>query len=86
MPTYIVLLMLSVSNMLTVGFEQYFVFKNPMVMDSIEVLDLFVYRIGIATNDYSYSIAIGILKTLISIILLVSVNKISKKIRGESIF
>lgn len=86
MPTYIVLLLLSVSNMLTVGFEQYFVFKNPMVMDSIEVLDLFVYRIGITTNDYSYSIAIGILKTVISIILLAVVNKVSKKARGESIF
>lgn len=86
MPTYIVLLLLSVSNMLTVGFEQYFVFKNPMVMDAIEVLDLFVYRIGITTNDYSYSIAIGILKTIISILLLFTVNKVSKKTRGESIF
>lgn len=85
-PTYIVLLLLSVSNMLTVGFEQYFVFKNPMVMDSIEVLDLFVYRIGITTNDYSYSIAIGILKTMISVILLFAVNLISKRTRGESIF
>lgn len=85
-PTYLVLLLLSVSNMLSVGFEQYFVFKNPVVMDSIEVLDLYVYRIGIMTNDYSYSVAVGILKTLVSIMLLFTVNRVAKKIRGQSIF
>ena len=86
MPTYIVLLLLSVSNLLSNGFEQYFVFKNPIVMDAIEVLDIYVYRIGIMTNDYSYSVAIGILKTVVSILLLFSVNGISKKVRGQSIF
>ncbi len=84
-PTYLVLLLLSISNLLTNGFDQYFVFYNSLVSDKIEVLDYYVYKIGILVNDYSYSIAIGMLKTLISIVLLFSVNWVSKRLRGESL-
>ena len=84
-PTYLVLLLLGVSNILNNGFEQYFVFYNSMVSDRIEVLDYYVYKIGILVNDYSYSIAIGMMKTLISVILLFTVNGISKRLRGESL-
>lgn len=83
--TYVVLLLLSTSNILSVGLDQYLVFYNSMVADKIEVLDYYVYRIGLVTNDYSYSIAIGISKTVISMILLFSINSISKKVRGNSI-
>lgn len=85
MPTYIVLLLLGISNMLSNGFDQYFVFHNPLVSEKIEVLDYYVYRIGIATNDYAYATAIGISKTIISVTLLFTVNFISKRVRGESI-
>ncbi|MFD0673075.1 ABC transporter permease [Cohnella sp. GCM10027633] len=85
MPTFLVLLLLSISNLLSAGFEQYLVFNNMLVADRIEVLDLYVYRLGLVMRDYSYSTAVGIFKTVISIILLFSVNRLSKKIRGESI-
>ncbi|MDR0730182.1 MAG: ABC transporter permease subunit [Treponema sp.] len=84
-PTYIVLLLLQISNLLSVGLEQYLVFSNNMTQRKIEVLDFYVYRVGLANRDYSYSIGIGALKTIISVILLFSVNKLSKKVRGESI-
>lgn len=83
--TYLVLLLLGISNMLSNGFDQYFVFYNSLVADKIEVLDYYVYKVGIIINDYSLSIAIGMLKTFISIILLFSANFASKKIRGESL-
>lgn len=85
MPTFIVLLLLSVSNLLSAGFEQYLVFSNVMIADRIEVLDLYVYRLGLVTGDYSYSTAVGIFKTLISVLLLFTVNALSKKVRGQSI-
>lgn len=85
-PTFIVLLLLSISNILTIGFDQYFVFKNPAVMDKIEVIDLYVYRIGIVENSYSFSIAVGILKSVFSIALLLSANGIAKRLRGQPIF
>ena len=85
MPTYFVLLLLNISNLLNNGFEQYFTFYNSMVSDKIEVLDYYVYKIGILVNDYSYSIAIGMLKTLFSIGLLLIANRVSRHIRGESL-
>lgn len=86
-PTFIVLLLLSVGSMLNAGssMEQYLVFYNPIVADKIEVLDLYVYRLGLVVNDYAFATAVGIFKTVVSVILLFSVNTISKKIRGESI-
>lgn len=84
-PTYVVLLLLNISNLLNNGFDQYFVFYNSMVADKVEVLDYYVYKVGFLIGDYSYSIALGMLKTFVSITLLFSVNLISKKVRGESL-
>ena len=85
MPTFIVLLLLSVSSLVSVGFDQYFIFKNPMTADKIEVLDLYIYRMGIANNDYAFATAVGMLKTFVSVLLLFSVNIFSKKVRGQAV-
>lgn len=83
--TYFVLLLLGISNILSNGFDQFFMFYNAFVADKLEVLDYYVYRVGIAAGDYSYATALGISKTIISVILLFFSNSISKKIRGQSI-
>lgn len=85
MPTYIVLLLLSVANLLNNGMEQYFVFQNAFNRDWIQVLDLYVYNIGMTGNSLSMATAIGMLKSVISVILLFTVNGIAKRVRGESI-
>ena len=86
MPTFIVLLLLSIGNFVSVGFDQYFVFKNNVNAANIEVLDVYVYRIGLMNTDYSYGVAIGIMKSFVSIVLLFFANSLSKKVRGASIF
>ena len=86
LPTYFVLLMLSVANILSNGMEQYYVFANAFNKDKIQVLDYYVYTISMGGgNTYSLGVAIGILKSIVSVTLLFIVNKISKKVRGESI-
>ena len=85
MPTYFVMLMLSVANFLNNGMDQYFVFQNSFNKDHIQVLDLYVYNIGMTGRSLSLATAIGILKSIVSLTLLVIVNKVSKKTRGESI-
>lgn len=88
LPTFFVLLMLSISNILNNGMDQYLAFQNSMNKNTIEVLDLYVYNITIASNGttlYSFATAIGILKTIVSVTLLFSANFASKKLRGESI-
>jgi len=85
MSTYIVLLLLQVSNMLSVGFDQYLVFNNTIMAPKLEVLDMYIYRIGIKTQDYSFATAVGIIKSAVSLTLLFSINALAKRVRGESI-
>lgn len=86
MPTFIVLMLMQISSFVGVGLDQYLNFYNGVVAERIETIDLYVYRATLLRADYSYGTAIGIMKSLISIILLFSINALSKKVRGESIF
>ncbi|WP_460797134.1 ABC transporter permease [Microbacterium sp. GXF0217] len=85
MPTYLVLLLLSIANLLNNGMEQYYVFQNAFNKEWIQVLDLYVYNIGMTGNSLSMATAIGMLKSIVSVILLFTVNAIAKRVRGESI-
>ncbi len=85
MPTFVTLLIMNVSNLINTGYEQYFTFNNAMVYDKIEVLDLYIYRMGLQLGDYSFATAVGIMKSIVSIILLIIANTIAKKVRGETI-
>jgi putative aldouronate transport system permease protein len=84
--TFFVLLLLNIGNLLNNGLDQYLSFYNPVVANKIEVLDYFVYRVGFAVNDLSFSVLVGMLKSVVSIILLFSANYAAKKIRGHSMF
>ena len=84
MPTYFVMLMLSVANFLNNGMDQYFVLQNAFNKSTIQVLDLYVYNIGMTGRSLSLATAIGILKSIVSVTLLAIVNFVSKKTRGES--
>lgn len=86
LPTYIVLLLLGIGNFLNLGLDQYLLFRNPLTAANIEVIDLFVYRIGLLNQDFSYGVAVGILRSVVSITLLFTANFIAKKIRGTSFF
>lgn len=86
MPTYITLLLLSIGNLLNNGFEQYYLFNNGLVQEKIQVLDLYVYRIGITLNNFPMATAIGMAKTLVSVSLLLVANQFSKSVRGQKIF
>ncbi|MDO5292928.1 MAG: ABC transporter permease subunit [bacterium] len=85
MPTYCVLLLLSIAGILTNGLDQYLVFKNANNNSAIEVLDLYVFQLGINKGIIPLSTVIGMVKSLVSVVLLFSANRISKAVRGESI-
>jgi ABC-type polysaccharide transport system, permease component len=84
LPTYFVLLMLSIASFLTNGMEQYYVFQNAFNKDSIQVLDLYVFNLAMGSGSYSVSTALSMLKSLISLVLLCVCNGISKVVRGEN--
>jgi putative aldouronate transport system permease protein len=85
LPTYFVLLLLQISNFLSNGMEQYYVFQNAFNRDYIQVLDLYVYNLAMGSGAYSVSTALSMLKSVVSIALLFGANSFSKFIRGESI-
>jgi len=85
-PTFLVLLVMSIANLINNGMDQYYVFQNAMNKSSIEVLDLYVYNISIGGGNFSFGTAVSMLKSLISLTLLLIANGTAKLIRGSSIF
>lgn len=85
MPTFFVLLMMAVANFLNSGMEQYYVFQNALNQKSIEVLDLYVYNIGIGNGTIPLATVVSMLKSIVSLTLLFIVNGLSKLTRGETI-
>ncbi|MCM1164472.1 MAG: ABC transporter permease subunit [Lachnospiraceae bacterium] len=86
MPTFFVQFVLSISNILSNGMDQYLVFRNATNTSGIQVLDLYVYMLGLgSSNQIPLSTVVGMAKSIISVILLFSANKASKAIRGSGI-
>jgi putative aldouronate transport system permease protein len=86
MPTFFVIFLLNISNFLNNGMEQYFVFQNSWNREYIQVLDLFVYNLSTSKPPvYSISTALSMLKSVVSVVLLVFANTLSKVVRKESI-
>ncbi len=83
--TYFVSFVLSIGNILNTGFEKYYLFWNSLVTEKIEVLDYYIYSVGIGSGDYSYATAASILKSIVSITLVLFANHLSKKIRGTTV-
>ena len=85
MNTFIVLLLLFIANFINNGMDQYFAFRNTLVLDQIENLELYSYRLGLQLGDYSFATAVGIFKSVVSIALLFAANTFAKKVRGTPI-
>jgi len=82
---FVVLLILSIGNLLSIGFEKQFLLGNPVVVDFSQVLDLYALNQGINQGRYSYGTAIGVLGSVVSLTLLFTANKTFKKITGQSV-
>ena len=81
-----ILLILSLGGILNAGFEQVFLFYSPMVMRVGDIIDTYVYRVGLVQMNYSYSTAVGFLKGLVSAALILSVNKITRAMGQQGIW
>ena len=85
LPTYVVMLVMSIAGILSNGMDQYLVFTNANNKDIIEVLDLYVYNLGIGNGSIPLSTVVGMAKSVISVALLFVANTASKWIRGSSV-
>ncbi|MCI9338137.1 MAG: sugar ABC transporter permease [Lachnospiraceae bacterium] len=86
LPTFCVLLLMSVGNILSNGMDQYLVFENATNTDAITVLDLYVYKLGIGGGRIPLTTVVSMLKSIVGVVLLLVTNNVAKLTRGgESI-
>jgi multiple sugar transport system permease protein/putative aldouronate transport system permease protein len=88
MPLAIILLILNTGHILDTGFERVLLMQNPLNIRSSEVIDTFVYKVGLASPavDFSYATTIGLFKSAVGLIMLVFVNQIARKLKQESLW
>ncbi|GAE05787.1 predicted beta-xyloside ABC transporter, permease component [Paenibacillus sp. JCM 10914] len=86
MPVVVVFFILAIGNFLNAGFEDILLLAgNPVLRDVSDVIDTYVYRIGIQNSRYSYATAAGLFKSIISVVLLTGANYLARK-SGNSLW
>lgn len=78
-PTIIIILILKTGGVIGVGFEKAYLMQNSLNISSSEVIETYVYKIGLQSLQYSYSAAIGLFTNVINFVILVSVNQIARR-------
>ncbi len=85
MPTVIVILIMSLGNLINIGFEKQYLMRNSLVRDYSDVLDLYILDYGVNLGRYALGTAAGIFKSVIGIILIFTANWVSKKTVGVKV-
>lgn len=86
LPTIVMMFILQVGNLMNVGFEKVFLLQNSLNLTESEIIATYVYKVGLISNDFGYSTAIGLFNSVINIILLVTFNFLSKKITSHGLW
>lgn len=82
----LILMILNLGNILEAGFLQVFLLYNPLVYEVGDIIDTYVYRVGIQDANYSLATAAGIFKSVIALILIYTANKIVQKTGNEGLW
>lgn len=85
-PIVVLMMILNLGNVLNAGFEQIFNLYNPLVYETADIIDTFVYRISLVEANYSLGTAVGLLKSVVSFILIVTSYKIANKYSDYTVF
>jgi len=86
LPTLCVLLIMNSGWVLSSNLEQYFIFTNSTNWETMEVLDMYIYKFGLKMLKFPYATAVGIVKSIISLLMICAVNATVKKLNDTSIF
>lgn len=83
-PTIMILLILAIGGVLNTGYEQQLLMSNDSILNYSDVLDTYAYRYGLKNGMYSYGTAVGFFKSVVSFILVISANALSKKFSDDN--
>ncbi|WP_420832472.1 ABC transporter permease [Paenibacillus periandrae] len=84
--TIIILFLLRLGHVLDVGFEQIFILYNSLVYEVADVFETYVYRVGIAQAEFSYTTAIGLFKSIVSLLFVLVANKLVKRFGQDGLY
>jgi putative aldouronate transport system permease protein len=84
--TIMVLLILASSNVFNANFDQLYMMRNDAIIDTVEVIDTYVYQRAMFNLEYSFGTAMGLMKSVLNVTLLLIMNELSKLFTGESFF
>jgi putative aldouronate transport system permease protein len=85
-PTVVVVMIIKVGGIMNAGFNQIFNLYNSAVMDSADILETYVYRLGIGNMRFSYAAAVGLFQNIIALLFVLLTDRFSKKIGQEGIW
>ncbi len=85
-PTIIIMLILRCGSILNVNFEKVLLLYSPATYQTADVISTYVYRVGIVKQDMGYSTAVGLFNSVVSLLLVLSANKLSKTYTETSMF
>lgn len=85
-PTIIILFILHAARVMNVGFEKVYLMQNPLNMSTSDVINTYVYRVGLQDANYSLGTAVGLFTSVINLVLLVALNRISKMVSETSLW
>lgn len=86
LPTFIILFIMQTGSILSVGYEKVYLLQNDLNLEVSQIFSTYVYKIGIKNSDYSLSTAVDLFNCVANIIVLTTVNYISDRLSGVSIW
>ena len=86
LPTIVITLILRVGSIMSIGADKVILMKNDLNADSAQIISTYVYERGLISGDYSYAAAVGLFVNVVNLMMLFTVNKISKKVTETSLF
>ena len=85
-PTIILLLIMSLGNLLNVGFEKVYLLYTPAVYETADVIQTYVYRQGIVNQNYAYATAVGLFNSVVTFVIVFLSNRLSRKLTDTSVW
>ncbi|WP_246067148.1 ABC transporter permease [Paenibacillus koleovorans] len=86
LPTVITILLLDLGHVMEIGFEKVFLLHNTSTYSTGDVLSTYVYRSGLVDQQYSFAAAVGLFNSVLSLVVIVSCNKLARKLSGYSLW
>ena len=86
LPTVVIMLILNTGSIMNLGFEKVYLMQTPLNLSVSETIPTYVYKMGVINGDYGLATSIGLFNSVINLVLLFSVNTISRRMSDVSLW